>query len=550
MVYNINKGVREEMVKKYGLDDKKIGWDGKNVTYDGKHFLTPTSVEAGRSYAPESSIQRAVSQYFGNGDYGVRSSLEDRGVDTSKLGYDNGIITYGGKELLKPDRVENGVSYVSDPNDITKATIDAYKLNGKNIVKATDYIANKQLPFNVDYANDLVWVNGQSIKPVYVDNGYAYVDAAEMDKVIGNVQTAMGIKDRSALLDKYNTRNDSLTNRYENLINNREPFEYDYNDDPVFQAYKDMYIREGDRAMRDLMGEYSARTGGYMNSAAVTAGAQANNYYMQQLSDKIPELYQAAYNRYNADYLSKLQGLEKLIGLNDASFEKEYGVNNDIINTAYNNNLLKQQREETVNNKLETEKNNALIEEERIKKEKAEEIEKIFNFGRIYGAYTPEQNAILAEYYGLPEGAELDPYGAERNAAKVENELASLYASPKTISYSGGGGKNQPNEKVNPSSIKAVVDYTNKLFENNVDVYELLGDESPIIVYPNGGVQWNENIPGDKLTWFTHPVLKEIYNSPGLNNTEKTQIINQLGFDDSIFKENSVYYYITKPTEG
>lgn len=536
MIYDINKGVRDEMVKKYGLDDKKIGWDGKNVTYDGKHFLTPTSVEAGRSYEPESSIQRAVSKYFGNGDYGVRSSLEDRGVDTSRLGYDNGIITYGGKELLKPDRVENGVSYVSNPNGITNATINAYKLDGKNIVKATDYVAGKQLPFDVTYANDLVWVNGQSIKPVYVDNGYAYVDAAEMDKVIANAQVAMGIKDTSALLDGYMSERNRLTKRYENFIDNRKPFEYDYNDDPAYQAYKDMYTREGDRAMRDLMGEYSARTGGQMNSAAVTAGAQANNYYMQQLGDKIPELYQAAYNRYNADYLTKLQELEKLIGLNDASFEKEYGVNNDIINTAYKNNLLKQQRDEAVNNKLETDKANAIAEAERIKKEDAEEIARIEASGRLYGAYTPEQNAKLAKWYGLPEGTVLDPFGAERNAAKVENDLALQYATPKTTSYSGGGG----GPTISKTNIKSAVGYANSLFKNSDYVYTLIGDEDPIRYYPDGSVSWNPKIPEKSLHSFMHPVLKEIVSNPSLSEDEKYKIVTALGIE----WEDEKYDYI------
>lgn len=535
MVYNINKGVREEMVKKYGLDDKKIGWDGKNVTYDGKHFLTPTSVKAGRSYAPESSIQRAVSQYFGNGDYGVRSSLDERGVDTSKLGYNNGVVTYNGKELLKPDRVENGVSYVSDPNDIANATINAYKLDGKNIVKATDYVAGKQLPFDVNYANDLVWVNGQSIKPVYVDNGYAYVDAAEMDKVIGNAQTAMGIKDTSVLLDEYMTKNDRLTRRYENLVNNRKPFEYDYNDDPAYQAYKDMYTREGDRAMRDLMGEYSARTGGQMNSAAVTAGAQANNYYMQQLGDKIPELYQAAYNRYNADYLTKLQDLEKLIGLNDESFEKEYGVNSDIINTVYKNNLLKQQRDEAVNNKLETDKANAIIEVENAKKAEAEDIAKIITSGQIYGAYTPEQNAKLAKWYGLPEGTVLDPFGAERNAAKVENELASLYATPKTTSYSdgGGGGGNK--------KIKNAVGYINEFFNRENDLKEdsykyRLIKNSDVLRFVDGKVYWN--VPEKERHAFDDGIMKELLNNDAISREEMIEICNMLDINPNDKKYN------------
>lgn len=91
-------------------------------------------------------------------------------------------------------------------------------------------------------------------------------------------------------------------------ILNREAFSYDAMNDPLYQQYAEMYRREGDRAMRDTLAEVAAGAGG-MNSYAITAAQQANNYYNSQLNDVIPELYRAAYDKYLKDIDLKVQDL-------------------------------------------------------------------------------------------------------------------------------------------------------------------------------------------------------------------------------------------------
>ncbi len=537
MVYSDNKGIRDEMVKKYGLDNSKIGWDGKNVTYDNKYFMTPSTVSDGKSYAPQTEINRAVSKYFSNGDFGVRSALENRGVDTSKLGYDNGIITYNGKNLMKPDRVENGVSYVSNPESITAAAIDAHKANGKNIVKLTDYTANKQIPFNVGYANGMVSVNGQSIKPAFVDNGVAYVDSAELDKAIETAQKSMGIQDNNAIYEKYKADITPLYEQYIDLSQNREPFEYDYASDPVYQAYKEMYTREGDRVMRDVMGEYAANTGGYVNSAGITAGAQANNYYMQQLGDKIPQLFEAAYGRYNTDYINKLNALENIIGHKQNMFNTEYGVNNDIMNNIYANNALNQQREDNIYNRNFNEKQyeyeKALAEAERQKAAEADSIQRILQGGQITGKYNDWQKQQLAKYYGYEDGTEFDPFGAERNAAAVNYELESRYARP---TYSSGGSPSKTEDddgNVTEKKLKSVLGDLNGLnvFKNNSYVYKHIGEEDVPIKYNSAEkvLYWNKNIPKESQHSYKHPVLKALLEDDLISYAEMEEICGQLG---------------------
>lgn len=75
-------------------------------------------------------------------------------------------------------------------------------------------------------------------------------------------------------------------------------FSYDLESDPVWQAYKKQYIREGQRATQDALGTTAASTGGIPSSYATAAATQAGDYYAAQMTDKVPELYQQAYNRY------------------------------------------------------------------------------------------------------------------------------------------------------------------------------------------------------------------------------------------------------------
>lgn len=84
-----------------------------------------------------------------------------------------------------------------------------------------------------------------------------------------------------------------------NQIEDRKPFNYDINGDALYQQYKDQYISNGNLAMMDTIGQASAMTGGYGNSYAQTAGNQAYQGYLQQLNDRIPELYKLAYDQYN-----------------------------------------------------------------------------------------------------------------------------------------------------------------------------------------------------------------------------------------------------------
>lgn len=104
-------------------------------------------------------------------------------------------------------------------------------------------------------------------------------------------------------------------------ILNRKDFSYDVNADPLFQQYRDQFMRNGQTAMNDAMGQAAALTGGYGNSYAQTAGQQTYNGYLLGLNDKIPELYSMAMQAYNnktADMTNRYNALGAAEG-------REYG---------------------------------------------------------------------------------------------------------------------------------------------------------------------------------------------------------------------------------
>lgn len=105
-------------------------------------------------------------------------------------------------------------------------------------------------------------------------------------------------------------------------ILDRKDFSYDHTTDPLYSSYKKTYTREGKRATADALGEAAAATGGIPSSYAVSAASQAGNYYASQLADKVPELYEMAYNKYLQEYQMKLNDYEALQNRDQFEYSK------------------------------------------------------------------------------------------------------------------------------------------------------------------------------------------------------------------------------------
>lgn len=186
---------------------------------------------------------------------------------------------------------EFGYSILGLKQDIHKATTPEAKLlanEAANQLRSSyggytggkygaDYISDGKIPNQIDSVLDQI--NGfgsftfDQERPTY-ENQYA--------------------KQQQALLD---------------AIINRPDFSWSKEEDPQWSSYKKSYLREGDRATADALGQAAAASGGRPSTAAITAATQAGDYYATQLNDIIPTLYQQAYDQYLNEYNMSLQDL-------------------------------------------------------------------------------------------------------------------------------------------------------------------------------------------------------------------------------------------------
>ncbi len=424
---------------------------------------------------------------------GVRTALQGYGIRNEDIGWADdgkgfGTVTLGGQGVLTPDRVVDGVSYVDDKNKVRDAAIGYYKNKGQNIVALADYVTNKGLPFEIKYNNGLVSVGGQTLKPVFEENGYAYVDAAELDRVIAAAKAQSGYQTGSDILEKNSQKYEPYYDKLLDALVNRETYSYDPDSDPVYQSYLSQYNREGDRAMRDAMGAAAGMTGGYTNSAAVTAGAQQRQYWQDKLMDRIPELEANAYNRYLGEYDMNRNALDAVMGLDTQQFNREYGINRDLYDDIMENRNQNRQRyadeyekwlkereyqdyrndldydreyqkgrdavadkqwEDTFNRSIyENDRNYEMEKESHDIEVNQQRISNIFDAGRKQGYFTAQQNAQLAELVGAPEGTTFNPYREDEVMAEFEMKMqANQYALEAQYGSKGGSGGSSSSSK-------------------------------------------------------------------------------------------------------
>ena len=133
----------------------------------------------------------------------------------------------------------------------------------------------------------------------------------EKVKTAGTVKTAAAdydyeyamqtLKEAEKTLPQFKSSyDDEISELYRKIVNRRE-FRYDAASDPVYGSYRDRYVREGELAMRNTVGQTAALTGGYASTYSEAAGQQQYDAYLKKLNDVLPELYSDAYERYTED---------------------------------------------------------------------------------------------------------------------------------------------------------------------------------------------------------------------------------------------------------
>lgn len=261
----------------------------------------------------------------------TRSTQNARGVSNDMIGWNgaNGTVVVGGKEF-KPTQNIDGVSYFDEATQ-NKMTNAAYEAMGKELVEATPYVASSGLANAVTWNGGQMMIGGKIVPVAYVSEGKAYADKKLVEQAMKEYQERSGIVGNQQVYDNFNSKYGRRIERALDPILNREKWSYNPTKDPVYDAYREQYLREGNRAAENAAAAAMAASGGYGSSVADIARAQQQNYYNQQLTDKIPELEKQSYNRYlNENELNRL-ALANLRSVANDDYTKSYTANRDSV---------------------------------------------------------------------------------------------------------------------------------------------------------------------------------------------------------------------------
>ncbi len=290
------------------------------------------------------------------GSVGVRATLNKMGFTDTQIGYDDlsKTVTLNGRALLKPTYIDEaeGRAYAPE-SDIQKSVVDFYKDTRNPVVKVSDAYASAAGRYGLgsdalSYSNDTVTIGGKPLNILYTDeSGKAWARLDDVNALAQSYAKSVGASDPVAVHQDYEDKLYSDIAGAVERLNNRKEFSYDIDNDPVYKAYESRYLLEADRASRDALADYSAMTGGYVNSSAVTAGALANQYYASKLADVIPTLYEQAYQRYYDSYQTDLDLIDRAIALYDETYSNAsdaYRQKNENINSSARSSVERDER--------------------------------------------------------------------------------------------------------------------------------------------------------------------------------------------------------------
>lgn len=132
-----------------------------------------------------------------------------------------------------------------------------------------------------------------------------------------------------AYQSSYQERIDRLLDQ---ITNPSDEFSYNAEEDPLYQSYRDMYIRLGQRAMEDTAGRLAGMNGGQASSFAGSMGQQAYQDYLTRLNEQLPSFYDRAYQRYRDEKNDPYNQLGALNSAEDAAYGRYRDTVGDFLN--------------------------------------------------------------------------------------------------------------------------------------------------------------------------------------------------------------------------
>ena len=282
---------------------------GKTEYVPDSKLKPPTTGTGGNTNsAPANNTPKKT--VYTSDNLGVRDSLTALGYNNDDIGWDGKNVTYKGSYLLTPETIENDKAKTT-PTTLIQSINDSNKARGidDSIVDVTSYAAGAtKLPYAITHSNGVVSLGGIPIQNTVIIDGVAYAPRSSIDAAVKKFSENPGPNTKKA--KEYLGSTESQAKSYEDQITNYGPFTYNPETDPAYIAYRDAYTRNAKKALDDTYAQSAARTGGYANTAALTASNQAYYNHISELADRIPQLMDNAYDRYINDYNMLIKGLD------------------------------------------------------------------------------------------------------------------------------------------------------------------------------------------------------------------------------------------------
>lgn len=162
-------------------------------------------------------------------------------------------------------------------------------------------------------------------------SGYRYRSFSPSDRTERYYEKLMDLEDSKP--GDYQSRWQGDIDTIVESIMNREKFKTDdVFDSDLYKTYREQYLQNGQKAMRDAAGNAQGMAGGYGSTYAIAAGQQAYDNYLSQLGDKTLDLYDRVYNEYLQEGMEMYNQLSMLNNQDSV----EYGRYRDQVADYYN----------------------------------------------------------------------------------------------------------------------------------------------------------------------------------------------------------------------
>lgn len=194
-----------------------------------------------------------------------------------------------------------------------------------------EYVANRGYGDIVNWNAETGMANiaGRDYKPVTVTDGKSYLPTNVLDNAIAEYEKINDVRKNRDAVDYYDKNYGSrVGSALDKLIGRRE-FDYNPDDDIVYQAYSDMYKRNADEAYKNQIQEINNGAGG--NLGAISLAMQNRDNYLKELNDIIPTTAADAFNRYESETGRLRDNLADMQGVANDAYSRMYQYGRDQI---------------------------------------------------------------------------------------------------------------------------------------------------------------------------------------------------------------------------